>query len=68
MLLHEKYSTLGTVIATALTTIGTIAALAYYLSVSKFNTIYGFTFLFGGYLLLIVFIYSYFNRRLRKNV
>jgi len=68
MLLHEKYSTLGTVVTTALTIIGTIAGLSYYLSISRFNTTFGFMILFIGYFLVILAIYNYFNGRLKENV
>lgn len=68
MLLYEKYSTLGTIITTALTVIGTIAGLSYYLSISKFNTTLGFVMLFMGYFLIIIAAYNYFNGRLKENV
>ncbi|MEK6861207.1 MAG: hypothetical protein AABY07_04490 [Nanoarchaeota archaeon] len=68
MLLYEKYSTLGTVITTILTVIGTIAGLSYYLSISRFNTAFGFVSLFIGYLTVLIITYSYFNGRLEKDV
>ena len=68
MLLHERYSTLGTVITTILTIIGTAAALLYYLSIGKYNTISGFVGLFGGYFSVLLFSYGYFNKRLNKDV
>jgi len=68
MLLYERYSTLGTIITTALTIIGTIAGLSYYLSISKFNTTFGFVILFIGYFLIIIATYNHFNGRLKENV
>ena len=53
MQVHERYTTIATMIVTVLTIIGTAAALGYYLSLTRYSTPKGFFFLLASYLFLI---------------
>lgn len=63
MLIHEKDSAIATVITGIITIIGTAAALLYYLSASRYNSTVGFVNLFGGYFIILIFLYHYYDWR-----
>ena len=68
MLVHEKDMAVATMIVTVVTIIGTLAALSYYLAISKYNTTQSFAVLLGGYFTTTIITYNFFNLRYKENV
>ena len=66
MLLHERYATFGTIISTAIAVIGTAAALAYYISISRYNAPFWFLLVYIAYFAVIALIYGYFKWKLEN--